>query len=79
MYDTSSGGKALTYVLYYGSDESGSIDHVIVKSGTTSATFYYVKNLQGDVVAIVANDGKVLVRYTYDAWVASPKQSGGLF
>ena len=30
VYDTSSGSKVLTYALYYGYDESGSISHVTV-------------------------------------------------
>ena len=68
IYDTSSGSKVLTYALYYGYDEAGAISHVTVKSGTTSATFYYVKNLQGDVVAITDSNGAVLVQYRYDAW-----------
>ena len=27
-----------------------------------------MKNLQGDSIAITDNTGKVVVRYTYDAW-----------
>ena len=57
VYDTSSGSKVLTYALYYGYDEVGAISYVTVKSGTASATFYYVKNLQGDVVAITDSSG----------------------
>ncbi len=30
--------------------------------------FYYVTNLQGDVVAITRYNGEVVVEYTYDAW-----------
>ena len=78
VYDTSSGTKVLTHALYYGYDEAGSISHVTVKlfdtdsAGnsvvTASGTFYYVKNLQGDVTAIVNDEGAVLVQYKYDAW-----------
>ena len=57
-----------SYTLYYHYDEVGAISHVTVTSGTASATYYYVKNLQGDVVAVVNEAGAVLVRYTYDAW-----------
>ena len=32
------------------------------------ATYYYVKNLQGDVVAILNSSGTAVVEYTYDAW-----------
>ena len=30
--------------------------------------YYYVKNLQGDIVKIVKQDGTVAATYTYDAW-----------
>ena len=28
----------------------------------------FVRNLQGDIVAVVSNEGEVLVNFTYDAW-----------
>ncbi|MBQ7890026.1 MAG: RHS repeat-associated core domain-containing protein, partial [Erysipelotrichaceae bacterium] len=31
-------------------------------------TYYYVTNLQGDVVAILNKAGKAIVEYSYDAW-----------
>ena len=31
-------------------------------------TYYYVTNLQGDVVAILNSSGTAVVNYTYDAW-----------
>ena len=31
-------------------------------------TYYYVTNLQGDVVAILNSSGTAVVEYTYDAW-----------
>ena len=30
--------------------------------------YFYVTNLQGDVIAIVCEDGTLAVEYTYDAW-----------
>ena len=30
--------------------------------------YYFHKNLQGDIIAIADQDGKVVARYTYDAW-----------
>ena len=30
--------------------------------------YYFIKNLQGDVIAIVDKDAKTVARYTYDAW-----------
>ena len=32
------------------------------------AAYYFLKNLQGDVIAITNSDGEVIARYTYDAW-----------
>ena len=32
--------------------------------------YYFLKNLQGDVIAITNNKGKVVASYTYDAWGA---------
>ena len=30
--------------------------------------YYFIKNLQGDVIAIVDKDAKTIARYSYDAW-----------
>ena len=30
--------------------------------------YYFIKNLQGDVIAIVDKDAQTVARYTYDAW-----------
>ena len=30
--------------------------------------YFYVKNIQGDIIAIVDSNGDVVVEYTYDAW-----------
>ena len=32
------------------------------------ATYYYVKNLQGDIVGLTDTSGVYVVAYTYDAW-----------
>ncbi|MBE5758479.1 MAG: RHS repeat-associated core domain-containing protein [Clostridiales bacterium] len=37
----------------------------VIYNGTT---YYYVKNLQGDIVAIADTTGNIVVEYTYDAW-----------
>lgn len=34
------------------------------------AAYFFLKNLQGDVIAITDADGDVIARYTYDAWGA---------
>lgn len=44
-------------------DESGVFSFVY--NGTQ---YFYIKNLQGDVVAIANSNGTILVEYVYDAW-----------
>ncbi len=57
---TSTGGTLLTFVC----DENG--DYIGFTYG--SGTYYYVRNLQNDVVAIVDANQNVLVTYSYDPW-----------
>ncbi len=33
-----------------------------------SVPYYFIKNLQGDIIAIVNKDAETVARYTYDAW-----------
>ena len=35
-----------------------------------NVTYYFIKNLQGDVIAIVDKDAETVARYSYDAWGA---------
>ena len=49
------------------------IDFIYDESGIFSfvyngVQYYYIKNLQGDVVAIANSNGTILVEYAYDAW-----------
>ncbi len=46
---------------------------VVVYNGTAYA---YVKNLQGDIIAILNSEGTVVVSYTYDAWGAPTGTTG---
>jgi len=56
-----SGNSTTTLEYYY--DESG------VSSFRYNGTlYYYVKNLQGDVIGIMDSSGVIVVEYTYDAW-----------
>ena len=50
--------------MYFNYDASG-VPVSIVYNGTT---YYYVTNLQGDIVGIVNQSGNQIVGYTYDAW-----------
>ena len=57
---TSTGGTLLTFVC----DENG--DYIGFTYG--GAAYYYVRNLQNDVVAIVDANQNVVVTYSYDPW-----------
>ena len=48
---------------------------VVVYNGTA---YSYVKNLQGDVVAILDQSGNVVVQYKYDAWGRPISKTGSL-
>ena len=41
-------------------------------------TYYYVLNLQGDVISIITHWGEAYGSYTYDAWGNIISQSGWL-
>ena len=53
VYDT----NGAPYALRYSSD-----------SGKSWLTYYYVLNLQGDVVKLIYTDGTVRAEYSYNAW-----------
>jgi RHS repeat-associated core domain len=61
-------------VVYYRYDESG-------VSGITvgNETYYFVKNIQGDIIELVDEEFNVVATYEYDAWgnVLSVKDSSG--
>ncbi len=59
---TSNGTEQYKYHYLY--DEKGSI--IGFQDGT--ATYYYQKNLQGDIIRILNTEGVVLVQYTYNAF-----------
>ena len=37
-------------------------------NGTTTSLYYYVLNLQGDVIQLVGTDGNIAASYRYDPW-----------
>ena len=55
-----------TYYISYLYDENGS-PLGINRNGTA---YYFAKNMQGDVIAILDVSGSVVARYSYDAWGA---------
>ena len=50
--------------LYYYYDASGSIGSI----SYNGVRYAFLKNLQGDVVAILDTNSNIVARYTYDAW-----------
>ena len=53
--------------LLYLYDESGIIG-VVYSSGSTSSTYYFQRNLLGDVIGIYDTNGTKVAEYAYDAW-----------
>lgn len=51
-----------TMFFYYDTDGSP------VSMSYNGTMYYYVKNLQGDIVKIINKNGTVYATYTYDAW-----------
>ena len=61
--------NTLTAVLDFIYDESGKPFALKYSTnGTSFQTYYYVLNLQGDVVKLIQANGHVVAQYTYDAW-----------
>ena len=55
--------------IVYLYDESGIIGMQYTNSTTaTTNTYYFLRNLQGDVIAIYDTTGNKVVEYSYDAW-----------
>ena len=49
-------------------DNEDSVCGIIYDNGSISKPYYFDKNLQGDVIGIVDENGFVVARYSYDAW-----------
>ncbi len=54
--------------IYYHYDDNGIAYGFTVVNGTATTDYYYIHNLQGDVIGIVDSTGTTVVEYTYDAW-----------
>ena len=57
-----------TYLLVYHYDENGSRVGFTYKTNASEANYYYIYNLQGNVIEIINSAGTVVVQYTYDPW-----------
>ena len=60
--------------IYYTYDSAGLPTTMTVGS----TTYYYVYNLQGDIIAITNNNGIKVVEYTYDPWGKLISTTGSL-
>lgn len=70
-YDSDTTDSNQAAKLYFVLDASGNPIEVSYRpeGSTTTKFYYYVQNLQGDVIALVDSaNGNTVVTYTYDAW-----------
>ena len=64
---TYTGGSSSKRDITYLYDESGIVG-AIQKLGSTEETFYFDKNIKGDVIALYNSSGTKVASYIYDAW-----------
>ena len=66
---TDAEGNVTTETLDFTYDASGSPYTLTYTNGTASpVTYYYVVNLQGDVIRLVSANGATAAEYAYDPW-----------
>ena len=63
-----------TDTLYFRYDENGN-PLAVLYNGTE---YYYVTNLQGDIIALLDGQGNCVVEYTYDAWGKVLSKTGSM-
>ena len=63
--------------IYDGSGRPFALNYSTV-GGNRFTTYYYVLNLQGDVVKLIDQDGAEAAAYAYDAWGNILSQSGSM-
>ena len=51
-------------IIWYCYDSQANLISVTIRG----ITYFYVRNVQGDIIALVDADGKVVVKYTSDSW-----------
>ena len=78
MRETVKTDGTVTTVLDFIYDESGKPFAMIDQLSAQPKTYYYVLNLQGDVVKLIDQDGAVAAAYAYDAWGNILSQSGSM-
>ena len=56
------------YALYFHYDSSGDVIGFTRTANGTDTEYFYVKNLQGDILKVITATGTEAATYTYDAW-----------
>ena len=57
-----------TYALYFHYDSSGEVIGFTRTANGADTKYFYVKNLQGDILKVITATGTEAAAYTYDAW-----------
>ena len=78
MRETVTTNQTVTAVMDFVYDESGKPFAMIDQLSAQPNTYYYVLNLQGDVVKLVTESGAVAASYEYDAWGNILASSGSM-
>ena len=78
MRETVKTDGTVTSVLDFTYDESGKPFAMVDQLSAQPKTYYYVLNLQGDVVKLVTDSGAVAASYEYDAWGNILASSGSM-
>ena len=66
------------YALYFHYDSSGEVIGFTRTASGTDTEYFYVKNLQGDILKVITATGTEAAAYTYDAWGKLLTSSGDL-
>ena len=78
MRETVTTNQTVTAVMDFVYDESSKPFAMIDQLSAQPNTYYYVLNLQGDVVKLVTESGAVAASYEYDAWGNILASSGSM-
>ena len=66
------------YALYFHYDSSGDVIGFTRTANGTDTEYFYVKNLQGDILKVITATGTEAAAYTYDAWGKLLTSSGDM-
>ena len=66
------------YALYFHYDSSGEVIGFTRTANGADTEYFYVKNLQGDILKVITATGTEAATYTYDAWGKLLTSSGDM-